>query len=114
MWSKWYYSKFPIIIKPIINLFGMSRGFKIIKNLNEYYESMKDGYFWIDTFRNQINIDLIIINGKIMFYKCLHSIPNKLIDGIFDYHEKIISIIYLKILFHGYKNLKIIQVHNLK
>ena len=37
-----YPDKYPIIFKPIINLIGMSRGFKIINNIEEYNLNLKD------------------------------------------------------------------------
>ena len=41
-----YPKEYPIIFKPIINLYGMSRGFKIlIKNEDDYEEYLDDGLF---------------------------------------------------------------------
>lgn len=83
-----YPKSYPIIFKPIINLFGMSRGFKIINNIDEYNSNLKDGFFWMKYFPGkQINLDLIIINGNIMFYSALISHDNK--DGTFNYHESL-------------------------
>ena len=80
--------EYPIIIKPIINLLGMSRGFRIIKNETEYNLYMKDGFFWMKYFENEhFNIDLIILKGKIKFYSCLKSYPYS--QGTFNYHESI-------------------------
>lgn len=83
-----YPKSYPIIFKPITNLFGMSRGFKIINNLEEYDENLQDGFFWMEYFPGkQINLDLIIINGNIMFYSALISHDNQ--DGTFNYHESL-------------------------
>ena len=83
-----YPKKYPIIIKPIINLFGMSRGFKIINCEIDYNNNIKDGFFWMEYFpEEQLNLDLIIINGEIKFYAALLSKDNQ--DGTFDYHESL-------------------------
>lgn len=83
-----YPKSYPIIFKPITNLFGMSRGFKIINNIEEYDENLQDGFFWMEYFPGkQINLDLIIINGNIMFYSALISHDNQ--DGTFNYHESL-------------------------
>ena len=77
---------YPIIFKPIINLYGMSRSFKIIYNKDEYYKYLKDGLFWMEYLGGeQYNVDLIILNGKIKYYTALKSIP--FTEGTFKYHE---------------------------
>ena len=81
-------NSYPIIFKPIINLFGMSRGFKVINDENEYNLYLKDGLFWMKyLIGNFYCIDLIIVNGLIKFYSCLQSFPNN--DGTFKYHESL-------------------------
>ena len=83
-----YPKEYPVIFKPIINLFGMSRGFKIINNVKEYDDNLKDGFFWMKYFPGkQINIDLILVDGNINFYSALLSVDNS--DGTFNYHESI-------------------------
>jgi hypothetical protein len=83
-------SIFPIIIKPIINLDGMSKGFKKIDNKEEYikynYENNLAGYFYQKYLPGvQLNFDIIFRNGKIIDYFCLKSYP--LTNGMFKYHE---------------------------
>jgi hypothetical protein len=76
---------YPIIIKPIINLYGMSRGFKKIDSTKEYYENQLDGFFWMPYYNGkQYTIDLILDNGQIIGIYALESIPN--INGTFKYH----------------------------
>lgn len=83
-------NKYPIIFKPIINLYGMSRGFKIINNEQEYFKNLKDGLFWMDYLSgNHYCIDLILLNGEIKFISCLQSFPYT--EGTFSYHESIIN-----------------------
>ena len=58
---------YPIIIKPIINLYGMSRGFLKINDEDEYYNNQNDGCFWMPFLDGKhYTVDLIIYNGKII------------------------------------------------
>lgn len=83
-----YPNKYPIIFKPIINLYGMSRGFKIITSEKDYDESIKDGFFWEEYLKGEhYCVDLIIVKGKVNFFSALKSIPSD--DGSFEYHESI-------------------------
>ena len=78
-------NKYPIIIKPIINLYGFSRGFKIIKNEEEYLSNQIDGFFWMPYLNGKnFTIDIVLEKGKIINYFCLESKPS--INGTFEYH----------------------------
>lgn len=80
---------YPVIIKPIYNLYGMSKGFKIIKNVKEFEENVNlIGYFWEEYIPgSQYNLDIILKDGKIIDYFALRSEANK--DGTFKYHQYI-------------------------
>jgi hypothetical protein len=79
---------YPIIFKPIINLYGMSRGFRLINNKKEYEFYLKDGLFWMKYLNGKFYcIDIVIVNGLIKFYSCLQSFSNN--DGTFKYHESL-------------------------
>ena len=83
-----YPNKYPIVFKPIINLYGMSRGFKIITDEKEYDENIKDGFFWEEYLKgDHCCVDLIIVKGKVKFFSALRSIPSD--NGSFEYHESI-------------------------
>ena len=86
-----YPNKYPIIIKPIINLFGMSRGFKIIKTEEEYQDiSNADGHLWEEYLTgDNMTIDLIINKGEIIDYYPIRSFPDK--NGSFKYHETLLE-----------------------
>ena len=85
-----YPKKYPVIIKPIINLFGMSKDFFVIKNKNEYMKCEKYPHFTQPYLSgNQYNIDLIIVKGKIIFYNTLISKPHPYIPGAFLSHKPI-------------------------
>lgn len=110
--------KYPVIIKPIINLYGMSNGFKKINSLEEFREDKNIGLFW-QTYLDgvQYNLDINIKNGKIIQYFCVISEPDNL--GMFKYHyyeknyvlpDKIIILIQ-KLLYDytGFINIEIIN-----
>ena len=83
-----YPKNYPVIFKPIINLFGMSRSFKIIKSKKEYNKNLKDGLFWMKYLDGtHLCIDLILLNGNIKFFSCLKS--HSFTEGTFLYHESI-------------------------
>lgn len=80
-----YPSFYPVIFKPIINLYGMSRGIKKINNDEEYNNNICDGFFWEEFFNGTHRcIDLVIKNGKIIYVTCLISVERE--NGLFDYH----------------------------
>ena len=77
--------EFPVVIKPIINLYGMSNGYTKINNIDDYNKSMYIGMFWQKYLNGiQYNVDLNIKNGKIIQYFCVISEPSN--DGMFKYH----------------------------
>ena len=83
-----YPNKYPVVFKPIINLIGMSRGFRKINNKEEYDKYLQDGFFWEDYLEgDHWCIDLVLNNGKILFCSCLLSHSGK--SGSFEYHESL-------------------------
>jgi hypothetical protein len=84
-------NKYPIVVKPIINLYGMSKGFSIIKNEKEYKKVCKTqvGLFWQPYFSGlQKNVDLIMYEGEIRFHNILESYTDKHRPGAFIYHKR--------------------------
>ena len=78
-------TNYPIIIKPIINLYGMSKGFMKINSEEDYYNNQKDGHFWMPYFKGKnYTIDIIFDKGKIVGYYALESKPS--FNGTFEYH----------------------------
>jgi hypothetical protein len=81
---------YPVIFKPIINLYGMSRGVKKINNEEEYDANISDGLFWekfLDGANNSHKcVDIVMKKGSICFVSALTSIANPNNDGSFDYH----------------------------
>jgi len=80
-----YPNNYPIIMKPIINLYGMSRGVKIINNDEEYDANIKDGFFWEEYLDGiQYCLDIVLKDGDIAFYSCMVSVKGD--NGTFKYH----------------------------
>lgn len=81
-----YPKEFPVIFKPIYNLYGMSRSMYKINTFEEYDKYIQDGLFWQNYFPGpQTNIDIVYNRGEILFYSALKSIPDK--QGSFLLHS---------------------------
>jgi len=113
-----YPSEFPIVFKPVYNLFGMSRSYYKVDTFDDYENYKKDGLFWMPFYSGvQINLDIVYDKNKIVFYSALKSYPGE--NGTFKMHQSHNSyIISEKILnwihnyFKDYKgciNLELIQ-----
>lgn len=77
--------EFPVIIKPIINLYGMSNGFKKIDSIDNYQIKKEYGMFWQKYLDGiQYNFDINMKDGKIIQYFCVISEPGE--NGMFKYH----------------------------
>ena len=63
-------NKFPVIIKPIINLHGMGASAYKINNLKEYKKlSTTPGTFWTEFLKgDHISIDIFLLHGQIRWY----------------------------------------------
>jgi hypothetical protein len=87
-------TNYPVCIKPIINLFGLSRDAHYIENIDEYEDYLTDerpsGQFWMPFINgNQYTIDLIFSKGKIIFMDVFQCIPSGRIFGLSEYHVHI-------------------------
>lgn len=77
---------FPVFIKPIINLYGMGWGSRLINNQSEYRKYAYPGYFWMPVLKGpHLSYDFILIKGDIKWSMCFQGYPTK--DGMFDYWE---------------------------
>lgn len=62
-------NKFPVVVKPIINLKGMGLDSIIINNINEYNNHSTSGFFYCTFLSGKhYSWDLIINDGKIVYY----------------------------------------------
>lgn len=97
-------SIYPIIVKPIINLFGMSRGIKVLHNDNEYetylMSSPNPSSFWMPFYetnstlnceykdtniKKHYTIDIVMKEGKIFYSNTFECITSDEV-GIFKKH----------------------------
>ncbi len=81
----------PIIMKPIINLYGMSRNYQVIPTEDAYKDALQDttiaGQFWMPFIPGRhYTIDALMYKGVIIFYYALESVHNPKKPGIFRYH----------------------------
>ena len=84
-------NNYPVCIRPIINLFGMSRDAHYIENIDDYEEYITDerpsGQFWMPFINgNQYTIDLLFKRGKIVFMDVFQCAPSDKIFGLFEYY----------------------------
>lgn len=71
--------EFPIIVKPITNLYGMGKHAQKVDTLLEYKKINfeKSGLFWMPFIEGkQFRIDLILQNGKIVWHSIFQGHPN--------------------------------------
>lgn len=85
-----YPQQYPVIFKPIYNLYGMSRSFYVINSEEEYDANFRDGLFWQPFFPGpQTNLDIVYDRDHIAFYSTLRSIPGEM--GSFKSHEALVN-----------------------
>lgn len=87
-------TNYPVCIKPIVNLYGMSRDARYIENIEEYDDYLEDerpsGQFWMPYINDkQYTIDLLFHNGKIVFMDVFMCVPSERVFGLFDSHVHI-------------------------
>ena len=83
--------KFPIIEKPIINLFGMGINAVKYSSLKEYNKSRNvGGLFWSEFFKGEhLSIDLIVIKGEVKWSCIFRGYKNKGKVGSFNFWESL-------------------------
>ena len=81
-------NKFPVVSKPIINLFGMGLNSKKINNTKEFLKELPTNNFWCEFLDgDHISWDFIIRDGKIEYYTCFFG--KKKTFGTFKYWSQI-------------------------
>jgi len=84
-----YPNKYPIVIKPIINLMGMGLNAIKINNDNEFEKHLNNNHFWSEYFEGEhLSWDIILKKGQINFLSSFKGYKNK-IFGAFNYWELI-------------------------
>ena len=94
-----YPKKYPIVIKPIINLMGMGLNAIKINNDNEFEKHINNNNFWCEFISgDHLSWDVIIRKGKIIYVACFKGIKNK-VFGAFNYWKLIKKIKLPKIIY---------------
>jgi hypothetical protein len=81
-------SNFPVILRPIINLYGMSKDTYKVSDINNFYLHWGHQGFWCQYLTGtHRSIDCVILNNKIIWYCYFigHKLDN--VIGGFDYWE---------------------------
>lgn len=83
--------KYPVIIKPIINMYGMGLHTIKVNNEDEFDEQWQNNDFWMEYFKGEhLSYDIILLKGKIQFHTCFKGYPFKGGSiGQFDYWESV-------------------------
>ena len=83
---------YPVVSKPIINLYGMGLSSCIIKSKKEFYQNWLSTNFWCEYLDgNHYSWDIVIRKGKIMYNICFlgHKFSDSDRFGCFSYWELI-------------------------
>jgi len=85
---------FPVIIKPIVNLYGMGLNIKKITSMIEFEENWYNNDFWMEFLDGEhLSIDILLIKGQIIWHATFtgHKMDNNL--GLFKYWESIDTVL---------------------
>ena len=79
---------YPVIIRPITNLYGMGVNVKRVENQDEFYDEWHNTGFWTPIIDGRhFSYDVAILNGKIVWYTMFEGYPFKTILGAFTHWQ---------------------------
>lgn len=79
---------FPIVVKPIMNIYGGSIGVQKVRDIKEYDSIKNPGLFWMKYLNgNHYSIDMIVKDGVVLDDFCFRGEKHPLFLGAFDYWE---------------------------
>jgi len=82
--------KYPVISKPITNLYGMGLNMEKLNNLDDFYDHWHSNNFWMEYLGGRHESwDIMILNGKIVYHVCFLGHKDKKIIGKFRYWESV-------------------------
>ncbi len=83
---------YPVILKPMINLYGMGLNCKKINDCHDFDNNWYSNHFWMTCLEGEhLSWDLIILNESIEFFTCFIGYPVKSELGKFNYWEFVID-----------------------
>ena len=81
--------KYPVIVKPIINLYGMGLNTVKVNDEDEFSNLWYNNGFWMEFFEgDHFSWDIIILNNEIVYSQCFIGTKAEKL-GKFDYWESI-------------------------
>lgn len=81
---------YPIIIKPIINLYGMGLNCKKVNDEDEFYDCWFTNGFWMEFLTGEhISWDIVLFEGKIKYVVAFQGKIDHQYLGKFDYWETV-------------------------
>lgn len=83
--------EYPVVVKPIINLYGMGLNSRIIKNQSDFYENYwYNTDFWTQFLTGEhLSYDIFIINGKPVWWSSFRGHSDSYNFGAFTYWESL-------------------------
>lgn len=81
---------YPVILKPITNMYGMGLGIHKINNDTELQNYWYSNEFWMEYLEGEhISCDILLIDGKVQWHCCFLGYPMENNPGSFKYWESI-------------------------
>ena len=85
-----YPNKYPVVVKPMMNLFSGGYGSRKIDTKEELEKYLLPGYFWMKWLKGtHLSYDIVVKDGNPVWIETFQG--HKLRDGMFDYWETISS-----------------------
>lgn len=76
---------YPVFSKPIVSMFGMGSGSRMVANEDKYMEIIEPGYFWMPLFKGRhVSTDVALANGTPCWWQHATGVPGRE-PGTFDY-----------------------------
>lgn len=81
---------YPVILKPVINLYGMGLNIIKVNNETEFYNNWFSNNFWMEFLTGHHHSwDIIILKGQISFHTCFLGHQDNENTGQFHYWESV-------------------------
>ena len=76
--------RFPVFSKPIMNLFGMGAGIRVIRSAIEFEEWYTPGHIWMTLLEGpHVSSDVAVVAGQAKWWRHVTGQPGP--EGTFDY-----------------------------
>lgn len=77
---------FPVVVKPVINLYGMSLKSSRVSSIHKFYQKhWLNTDFWMQYLDgDHMSFDIVLVNGEIRFHICFRGLKNGKLFDVFD------------------------------